>query len=68
MKVEQIEVTIGPDGKVRLETSGFAGDECLDAVKDLETLLGAKDPERELKAEYYDRPEGKTAEKVRVRR
>ena len=68
MKVEQIEVTIGPDGKVRLETSGFAGGECLAATKDLEQLLGAKEPDRELKAEYYDRAEGKTAEKVRVRR
>ena len=68
MKVEQIEVTIGPNGKVRLETSGFAGDECLAATKDLEQLLGAKEPARELKAEYYDRAEGKTAEKVRVRR
>lgn len=68
MKVEQIEVTIGPDGKVRLETSGFAGEACLAATKDLESLLGAKNPERELKAEYYDRAETKTAEKVRVRR
>lgn len=68
MKVEQIEVIIGPDGKVRLETSGFAGGECLAATKDLETLLGAKNPEREFKAEYYNRVEAKTAEKVRVRR
>ncbi len=68
MKVEQIEVIIGPDGKVRLETSGFAGGECLTATKNLEALLGAKNPEREFKSEYYARAEEKTAEKVRVRR
>ena len=66
MKIEQIEVTIGKDGKVRLQTSGFSGDVCLEATQELEALLGNVVIQRERTAETYDLTAGKTAEKVNI--
>ena len=68
MKLEQIEVIIGPDGKIRLETSGISGDECLTATKEIETLLGNQILQRERTSESYDQLSVKTAEKVKIHR
>lgn len=68
MKIEEIEVTIGADGKIRLHTFGFTGEACLDATTDLEKLLGEQVLQRELTSEVYDQAEQKTAEKVKIRR
>lgn len=35
-----IDVTIGPDGTVRIETSGFEGGACEQATRALEDALG----------------------------
>lgn len=67
MKLEQIEVTIGKDGKVRLRTSGFSGDLCLEATEDLERLLGGNVLEREPTAEAYDAVRVKASVRVRTR-
>lgn len=68
MKIEEIEITIGADGKVRLETSGFSGEACLAETKELEALLGNLITERQTKAEFFDRPAGNTAEQVKIHR
>lgn len=66
MKLEQIEVIIEPNGKIRLQTSGFSGDECLAATDEIETLLGGQIIERERTAENFEQTHGKTAEKIRI--
>ena len=68
MNIEQIEVTIGTDGKIRLQTSGFTGDACLDATAEIEALLGNQVVRRERTAETYDPLPVRNAEKVNIRR
>ena len=67
MKLEQIEVIIDTNGKVKLQTSGFSGDECLAATEEVEALLGGHLVQRERTAESFEQTVGKTAEKVRIR-
>jgi hypothetical protein len=47
-----IEVTVAPDGKVTVQTKGFAGSACKAASESLEKALGLKQSEK-LTAEYY---------------
>ncbi len=68
MKIEQIEVTIGTDGKIQLQTLGFKGSECLAAVEEIETLLGNSIISKEMTAEAYDQPDIRTAEKLKINR
>ena len=68
MEIEQIEVTIGPDGKIRLQTLGFKGSACLDAVEEVEALLGNLTVSIEMTAEAYEQAEFRTAEKLKIRR
>jgi hypothetical protein len=51
--MEKINISIGPDGSVNLDLSGFTGGKCLEATKALEALLGGVIEERELTSEYY---------------
>ena len=66
MKLEQIEVIIDTNGKVKLRTSGFSGDESLAATEELENLLGNQLLQRERTAESYEQTAGKTAEKLKI--
>ena len=68
MNIEQIEVTIGTDGKIRLQTSGFSGDACLEATEAVEALLGNQVVSRERTAETYDPLQVRHTEKVNIRR
>ena len=68
MNIEQIEVTIGTDGKIRLQTSGFSGDACLEATEAVEALLGDQVISRERTAETYDTVQVRYAGKVNIRR
>ena len=68
MKLEQIEVIIEANGKVRLETSGFSGDECLAATREVEALLGDQVLQRERTAESFDKSTVRTAaDKLKIR-
>ena len=67
MKLEQIEVVIDTNGKVKLHTSGYSGDECLAETEELEALLGNQILKREPTAESYEHVTGKTAEKLKIR-
>ena len=48
----EIEVVIGPDGKVRMETRGLRGQACVQETKDLLPALG-RVLTREKTREYY---------------
>jgi hypothetical protein len=37
----EVEVSIGKDGELRVEFSGFAGDECLDEAERLQAVLAS---------------------------
>jgi hypothetical protein len=50
--MKTIEVIVSPNGQTRLETKGFAGSQCRDASKLLESALG-KTTEERLTAEYH---------------
>lgn len=42
MDVQEIEITIGKDGKVELRVSGVKGTDCLLLTQDLEKALGGE--------------------------
>ncbi|NPA25541.1 MAG: DUF2997 domain-containing protein [Deltaproteobacteria bacterium] len=50
--MEKINITIGPDGSVNLDLSGFEGGKCLEATKAIEALLGGE-VDRKLTSEFY---------------
>jgi hypothetical protein len=50
--LKTIEVIVAPDGKVTVQTRGFAGPACKAASESLEKALGLKQSEN-LTAEFY---------------
>lgn len=59
----ELEITIGPDGEVRIVTHGLKGQACLAETKDLEKALGDV-KQREKTREFYQE-EDKARTKVR---
>ena len=53
MEPHDLEIEIGPDGKVRVRTAGAKGKSCLEYVKLVERIVGTVQ-QRELTAEYYE--------------
>ena len=51
MELQEIEVSIAPDGTTRIEVRGVPGAGCLDLTADLEAALGGEVVEREMTAE-----------------
>jgi len=51
-----VEVIIAPDGRVRVETKGFAGSECRQASAQLEQALGLRASEQ-LTSEFHRQAE-----------
>jgi hypothetical protein len=47
-----IEITVDPQGGVRVETKGFTGGDCREASRFVEQALGARTAER-LTAEFF---------------
>jgi hypothetical protein len=56
MAEEELEIEIGPDGKVTARTRGIKGPACLDYADLLARIVG-REESRETTAEYYDQPE-----------
>jgi len=54
--MKTIEVIVRPDGKVQVETKGFAGSECRQASAKLEQALGLKSSEH-VTAEFHHQAE-----------
>jgi hypothetical protein len=53
---KELEITIGPDGKVTVHVKCVPGQSCVDESKFLEEALGGKIESRELTSEYYEQP------------
>jgi hypothetical protein len=62
MELQEIEVLIDPDGKVRIQVRGIKGAACLDITKELEEALGGQIELREMTPEAL---EAAVAEQVR---
>jgi hypothetical protein len=56
LELQQIDCYIQPDGRVRLEVHGVAGQGCLALTAALEAALGAEVEERTLTPEALDGP------------
>jgi hypothetical protein len=54
MELQEIEVSIAPDGTTRIEVRGVSGATCLDLTADLEAALGGEVTEREMTAEAQE--------------
>jgi hypothetical protein len=54
MELQEIEVFIEKDGRVRIEVRGVKGTACLDLTKDLEAALGGQIEAREMTPEAYE--------------
>jgi len=54
MRVEEIEVTIDPEGKVQILVKGLKGSGCLEVTKPLEDALGGAVESRTYTSEYYE--------------
>lgn len=52
MKRHELNITIGPDGNIKIEVENVVGSDCKKITEDLENSLG-KVVERELKPAYY---------------
>lgn len=59
----ELEITIGPDGEVRIVTHGLKGQACIAETKDLEKAVGEV-KNREKTREFYLQ-EARTQNKVR---
>ena len=64
MKAEEIEITIDPQGDVRLAVRGVAGKGCVSLTKPFEDALGAQVQDRTFTSEYY---QAESAEGQRVK-
>jgi len=51
--MQQIKISIQPDGKVQIEVEGVQGQSCVGLTEFLEKALGEIDGEREYKNAYY---------------
>jgi hypothetical protein len=54
MELQEVEVFIDRDGRVRVEVRGVKGMSCLDVTKALEEALGGGVEDRELTPEAYE--------------
>lgn len=66
MELQEIEVFIDKDGKVRIEVRGVKGMSCLDFTKDLEEALGGEVEEREMTPEAYETVQEKVQDHQRL--
>lgn len=55
MEIQELEVFIGPDGKVSYEVRGVKGKKCIDITKELELDLGGEIVSREETSEMYEK-------------
>lgn len=51
--MEEVEVTVSPDGKVTVHVRGVPGEACLEKTKELIAVLGGDIEDQELTAEAF---------------
>lgn len=57
MEIQEVDVYIEKDGRVRIEVRGAQGSSCLDITAPLEQALGGEIESREMTAEAYESTE-----------
>lgn len=62
MEIEEIDVYIEKDGRVRMQVRGVKGNSCLAITAPLEQALGGQVETREMTAEAYDEVDGNVAD------
>ena len=55
MKMQELEITIGTDGRVVVHVQGAQGQECTELTKALEQAVGTVE-DRTYSPEYYEEP------------
>lgn len=55
-ELQEIEVTIGNDGRLTVDIHGAKGPKCLVITKEMEALLGGVVIARDLSGEYHEQP------------
>lgn len=53
-KIQEIDLVIGPNGKVTIEVRGVSGGKCEDLTSELEAILGGKVTTRDYKPSYHE--------------
>ena len=53
MAKEELEIEIGPDGKVSIRTVGIKGPRCLEVAEAIARIIG-EEQSRRLTSEYYE--------------
>ena len=61
--MEEVEVTVSPDGKVTMHVRGVSGQACLKETQQLIALLGGDVESQELTAEAFIEIEGEQEER-----
>lgn len=51
---KQIQIRVYPDGRIESKTLGVKGKSCLNYIKEVENLTGAKTVKSEFTKEYYE--------------
>lgn len=51
---KQIKIRVYPDGRIESETVGMKGKSCMNYIKEVENLTGAKTVKSEFTHEYYE--------------
>ena len=51
---KQIKIRVYPDGRIESETVGIKGKSCMNYIKEVENLTGAKTVKSEFTNEYYE--------------
>ena len=51
---KQIKIRVYPDGRIESETVGIKGKSCMNYIKEVENLTGAKTVKSEFTHEYYE--------------
>jgi hypothetical protein len=66
MPAEELEIEIGPDGKVTVRTIGIKGPRCIDAAQFVARIVG-REQSRTMTSEYYE-TQSDTQQHIDVRR
>ena len=52
MQIQELDITIQPDGSVKIQVIGVKGPQCLDLTADIEAILGGQVLSREKTPEH----------------
>lgn len=56
MPMHELDITIDPQGRVKVHVKGAKGKKCLEYVELFQEILGGEVKEKQLTSEYYEQP------------